>query len=78
MLLPIKNNQSLGRDMKSKALVNTNRSEAESYKIKTAAMARMRDQASEINNMKKQLDELTTLKADFQEIKSMLSAVLNK
>ena len=64
--------------MKSKALVNTNRSEAESYKIKTAAMARMRDQASEINNMKKQLDELTTLKADFQEIKSMLSAVLNK
>jgi K+/H+ antiporter YhaU regulatory subunit KhtT len=77
-VIPIENKQGLVRDMNSKAVLNTNRKTVEEYHLKTRAMSSVKKQADEIEMMKHQLNELSTLKNDFIEIKNMLSTILNK
>ena len=64
--------ESLVRDVKSNAIVNTNRSE---YKMYMARIRAREQQGDEIRNAVK---EINTLKAELREIKSLLQEVTKK
>jgi hypothetical protein len=64
--------ESLVRDVKSNAIVNTNRSE---YKMYMARIRAREQQGDEIRNAVK---EINTLKAELREIKSLLREVTKK
>jgi len=64
--------ESLVRDVKSNAIVNTNRSE---YKMYMARIRAREQQGDEIRNAVK---EINTLKAELREIKNLLQEVTKK
>ena len=64
--------ESLVRDVKSNAIVNTNRSE---YKMYMARIRAREQQGDEIRNAVK---EINNLKAELREIKSLLQEVTKK
>ena len=64
--------ESLVRDVKSNAIVNTNRSE---YKMYMARIRAREQQGDEIRNAVK---EINTLKAEVREIKNLLQEVTKK
>jgi hypothetical protein len=58
----------LVRDMRNKALLNTDRDALTAY----------RDRQRQMEEIKSQKQEINTMKSDLQEIKQMLSALLEK
>jgi uncharacterized protein YlxW (UPF0749 family) len=64
--------ESLVRDVKSNAIVNTNKSE---YKVYMARIRAREKQGDEIRNAVK---EINTLKAELREIKNLLQEVTKK
>jgi len=70
--LKVEGFESLARDVKSNAIVNTNRSE---YKMYMARIRAREQQGDEIRNAVK---EINTLKAELREIKSLLQEVTKK
>ena len=62
--------ESLVRDVKSNAIVNTNRSE---YKMYMARIRAREQQGDEIRNAVK---EINTLKAELREIKNLLKEIV--
>ena len=64
--------ESLVRDVKSNAIVNTNRSEYQMY------MARIRAREKQGDEIRNAVKEINTLKAELREIKSLLQEVTKK
>ena len=64
--------ESLVRDVKSNAIVNTNRSEFKMY------MARIRAREKHGDEIRNAVKEINTLKAELREIKSLLQEVTKK
>ena len=64
--------ESLVRDVKSNAIVNTNRSEYKMY------MARIRAREKHGDEIRNAVKEINTLKAELREIKSLLQEVTKK
>jgi len=64
--------ESLVRDVKSNAIVNTNRSEYQMY------MARVRAREKQGDEIRNAVKEINTLKAELREIKSLLQEVTKK
>ena len=64
--------ESLVRDVKSNAIVNTNRSEYQMY------MARIRAREKHGDETRNAVKEINTLKAELREIKSLLQEVTKK
>jgi hypothetical protein len=70
--LKVEGNDSLVRDVSSKAIINNNIKEYQSYIEKRNMMQRQKDE------LKKQADEITNLKKDISDIKDMLSILIGK
>ena len=64
--------ESLVRDVKSNAIVNTNKSEYQVY------MARIRAREKQGDEIRNAVKEINTLKAELREIKSLLQEVTKK
>jgi len=64
--------ESLVRDVKSNAIVNTNKSEYQVY------MARIRAREKHGDEIRNAVKEINTLKAELREIKSLLQEVTKK
>jgi prefoldin subunit 5 len=64
--------ESLVRDVKSNAIVNTNRSEYQMY------MARIRAREQQGDEIRNAVKEINTLKAELREIKNLLQEVTKK
>ena len=64
--------ESLVRDVKSNAIVNTNKSEYQVY------MARIRAREQQGDEIRNAVKEINTLKAELREIKSLLQEVTKK
>jgi uncharacterized protein YlxW (UPF0749 family) len=64
--------ESLVRDVKSNAIVNTNRSEFKMY------MARIRAREQQGDEIRNAVKEINTLKAELREIKNLLQEVTKK
>ena len=64
--------ESLIRDVKSNAIVNTNKSEYQVY------MARIRAREKQGDEIRNAVKEINTLKAELREIKSLLQEVTKK
>ena len=64
--------ESLVRDVKSNAIVNTNRSEYQMY------MARIRAREKHGDDIRNAVKEINTLKAELREIKNLLQEVTKK
>ena len=64
--------ESLVRDIKSNAIVNTNRSEYQMY------MARIRAREKHGDEIRNAVKEINTLKAELREIKNLLQEVTKK
>ena len=64
--------ESLVRDVKSNAIVNTNRSEFKMY------MARIRPREQQGDEIRNAVKEINTLKAELREIKNLLQEVTKK
>ena len=64
--------ESLVRDVKSNAIVNTNRSEFKMY------MARIRVREQQGDEIRNAVKEINTLKAELREIKNLLQEVTKK
>jgi len=64
--------ESLVRDVKSNAIVNTNKSEYQMY------MARIRAREKHGDEIRNAVKEINTLKAELREIKSLLQEVTKK
>jgi hypothetical protein len=64
--------ESLVRDVKSNAIVNTNKSEYQVY------MARIRAREKHGDDIRNAVKEINTLKAELREIKSLLQEVTKK
>ena len=64
--------ESLVRDVKSNAIVNTNRSEYQMY------MARIRAREKQGDEIRNAVKEINTLKAELREIKNLLQEVTKK
>ena len=71
-LIKVKNFDNLGRDIKSSAIVNTNKSE---YKI---YMARYRSREQQSDELRNACKEINSLKAELREIKSLIKKVIEK
>lgn len=70
--LKVLGNDSLVRDTSSGAIINTNRTEYEEY------MLRRRLAEERENTIKQNAEEITNLKSEMQDIKSMLQQLLDK
>jgi len=64
--------ESLVRDVKSNAIVNTNKSEYQVY------MARIRAREKQGDEIRNAVKEINTLKAELREIKNLLQEVTKK
>ena len=64
--------ESLVRDVRSNAIVNTNRSEYQMY------MARIRAREKHGDEIRNAVKEINTLKAELREIKNLLQEVTKK
>ncbi len=64
--------ESLVRDVKSNAIVNTNKSEYQMY------MARIRAREKQGDEIRNAVKEINTLKAELREIKNLLQEVTKK
>ena len=70
--LKVEGYESLVRDVKSNAIVNTNRSEYQMY------MARIRAREKHGDEIRNAVKEINTLKAELREIKNLLQEVTKK
>ena len=64
--------ESLVRDVKSNAIVNTNRSEYQMY------MARIRAREQQGDEIRNAVKEINNLKAELREIKDLIKGVVKK
>ncbi len=64
--------ESLVRDTRSNAIVNTNRSEYQLY------MARIKSREKQGDEIRSAVKEINNLKAELREIKSLLQEVIKK
>jgi len=71
-LVPVEGMSSLYRDSESQAVVNTNKTEYNSYMARKKALA---SKDSELNQMK---DDLDDMKGEMNEIKSLLVSLNQK
>lgn len=75
-LIKVKENPNLLKDSVSGAILNTNKKEAEEYRIKKTMMTVASDSMQEINNVMVKLQEVDELKKDIAEIKKMLKGLV--
>ena len=71
-LIKVKNFDNLGRDIKSSAIVNTNKSEYNLY------MNRLKLREQQSDKLRNACKEINNLKTELREIKSLLVKVLEK
>jgi hypothetical protein len=71
-ILKVQGYDSLVRDTKSNAIVNTNKSEYKMY------MARVRAREEQGDKIRSAVKEINNLKAELREIKSLLKEVVKK
>jgi hypothetical protein len=74
-LLKIKEYPGLKRDKNSNAVVNTNKSQYEEYRIFKARIRARELQGDEIRSA---IKEINNLKSELREIKDLLRGVVNK
>ena len=71
-LIKVKNFDNLGRDIKSSAIVNTNKSEYNLY------MNRLKLREQQSDKLRNACKEINTLKAELREIKELILKGCNK
>ena len=71
-LIKVKNFDNLGRDIRSSAIVNTNKSEYNLY------MNRLKLREQQSDKLRNACKEINTLKAELREIKSLITKALDK
>ena len=69
---------SLSRHIGSKGLVETDRKKAEEYHIKSKMLNGNRHAQEEISSLKEKIAEIDNIKSDINDIKAMLSLLVNK
>lgn len=70
--LQVESNASLVRNVESRAIINTNDSEFETYLRNREIML------SRVNQLQEQNDKINKLENDINDIKSMLTILINK
>jgi len=70
--LKVEGYDDLVRDMKSNAIINTNKTEYTMY------MARVRAREKQGDEIRNAVKEINNLKAEFKEIKNLLKEVIKK
>ena len=72
MKLKVEGHDSLVRDVRSKAIINTNTTEYSLY------MSRVRAREKQGDEIRSAIKEINNLKAELREIKNLLKGVLDK
>ena len=70
--IKVEGHSSLVRDVKSNAIVNTNKSEFQMY------MKRHKERNEQADKLRNVCKEINSLKTEFREIKELLTKVLSK
>ena len=70
--LKVQGYESLARDVRSNAIVNTNQTEYQMY------MSRVRAREKQGDEIRNAVKEINNLKAELREIKDLIKGVLNK
>ena len=70
--IKVEGHTSLVRDVKSNAIVNTNKSEFQMY------MKRHKERNEQADKLRNVCKEINSLKTEFREIKELLTKVLSK
>lgn len=71
-LAKIEDHEELRKDMKTGAVLLSDRNVVNEYKSKKSMLQASRDNAAEINNIKQKLSKIDKLENDMQEIKELL------
>lgn len=71
-LARIEEHDELRKDVKSGAVLLSDRNVADEYKSRKAMMNNVRDVSTEINTIKQKLSDLESVKDDMREIKELL------
>ena len=72
MKVKVEGHENLVRDVRSKAIINTNTTEYQLY------MARVRAREQQGDEIRSAVKEINNLKAELREIKSLLQEVIKK
>lgn len=75
-LAKIKEHEELRKDMKTGAVLLSDKNVLSEYKSKKAMMNNVRDVNSEINNIKEKLSKVDKIESDMQEIKELLRGLV--
>lgn len=68
-------NSTLNRDMNSKGLIETDRTKADEYKLKSRLLNDSKCTQDEINTIKQKIGEIDSIKSDLNEIKELLKGL---
>jgi len=71
-LIPVEGQKDLYRDLKSNAIVNTNKNDYDTY---ITRRNKVKDEQSKINELE---NEITTIKTSLDEIKILLRSIINE
>lgn len=71
-LAKIEEHEELRKDVKTGAILLSDKNIVNEYKSKKAMLNNVRDVSAEINNIKEKLSEIETIKDDMKEIKELL------
>jgi hypothetical protein len=71
-LIPVEGQKDLYRDLKSNAIVNTNKSDYDTY---ITRRNKVKGEQSKINELE---NEITTIKTSLDEIKTLLRSIINE
>lgn len=66
----------LMRDMKSRALVETDVSKKEEYKARSATLNSQKKVQEEINTIKEKMSKIDRIESDMEEIKNLLKGLI--
>ena len=72
MKIKVEGHSSLARDIRSNAIVNTNKSEYQLY------MNRIKNREQQGDQIRNTIKEINTLKAELREIKDLIKEVIKK
>ena len=75
-LAKVENHEELRKDMKTGAILLSDRNAANEYKTKKTMLRSVRDVNSEINTIKEKLSEIDSIRDDMKEIKELLKGLV--
>jgi uncharacterized protein YydD (DUF2326 family) len=74
----VKEHDELVKDSKSGAILLVDKSVADEYKARKAVMKTSRELATEINMIKNEMEDISVIKAELDEIKKLLREIVSR